>query len=442
MSRRLATLARTAIVLLALLGASFAMVRAASPPAKGAVKSGAKTTRASARAPSDSVLVRLGKETITSGMVQRRIEELPENLRGQFSTPEGRQRLLDRMVEEKVWLLAATRKGVPARPEIQKQIEQQRRDLLIRTYINEVMATVPAPSDSEIKAYYDEHLTDYKMPASVTISHIQLKTEAEAKRVRQMARNGQDWGKLVSKYSADTLTRGHGGALPPTSREGLLGNLGRQPAIAETAFTIGKGHIGGPIKTEYGWHVIRVDDLKPESSREFDQVRAAIARQLGSKRSQDFYQAKLAEAKADLGVRADSGAIHAYLAKKKTAREAFNEAQSAGAPQARIDAYRKVVEEYPDSDVSPQAAFMVGFIQSEELKDYDAATKSFQTVLSRYPKSELAASARWMLDHMRSENAPEFMNLEGDSSQVDSTHRAAPHTSPPPKGARQGARKP
>lgn len=429
------------ILTLALLSAAASIgapSQAKTAQAKSAVSpSRAKSTRASA----DSVLVRLGKETITSGMVQRRIEELPENLRGQFSTPEGRQRLLDRMVEEKVWLLAATKKGVPSRPDIQKQIEQQRRDLLIRTYINEVMATLPAPSDSEIRAYYDQHSTDYKMPASLTISHIQVKTEAEAKRVRQMARSGQDWGKLAAKYSADTLTRAHNGSLPPTSREGLFGNLGRQPAMAETAFAIGEGRIGGPIKTEHGWHVIRVDALKPESTREFDQVRTSIARQLGSKRSQDFYVAKLAEAKADLGVHADSNAIHAYLSKKKTAREAFNEAQSAGAPGARIDAYRKVVEEYPDSDVSPQAAFMVGFIQSEELKDYDSATKSFQSLLSRYPKSELAASARWMLDHMRSENAPEFMNLESDSAQADSMHRAAPPTSRPKTG-RQGARKP
>lgn len=415
----------------------------AAPHVEAKAAAAPKSRRAMAvKASGDSVLVHLGRETITTGMVQRRIEELPENLRPQFATPEGRQRLLDRMVEEKVWLLAATKKGVPARPEVQKQIEQQRRDLLIRTYVNEVMAGVPAPGDSEVRAYYDQHKDDYKIPATVTISHIQLKTEAEAKRVRQLARSGQDWGKLAAKFSTDTLTREHGGTLPPTSHEGQFGALGREPAMAETAFAIGAGHIGGPLKTEHGWHVIRVDALKPESLRDFDQVRTAIARQLGSKRSQDFYLTKLTEAKAQIGVHADSGAIHAFLSKKKTAREAFNDAQAAGAPAARIDAYRKVVEEYPQSDVSPQAAFMVGFIQSEELKDYEAATKSFQDLLAKYPKSELAASARWMLEHMRSESAPEFMNLENDSTAVDSTHRAAPHASPAPKGARRGARKP
>ena len=160
--------------------------------------------------------------------------------------------------------LAAAKKGVPARPEIQKQIEQQRRDLLIRTYINEVMATAPAASDSEIRAYYDQHLSDYKMPASVTISHIQLKKENDAKKVLQQARKGDDWMKLAAKYPADTLTRAHGGTLPPPRAKDCLA-IWRQPAMAETAFAIGREI--GPIKTNLGC-VIRVDALRP-STRDF-----------------------------------------------------------------------------------------------------------------------------------------------------------------------------
>ena len=386
--------------------------------------SAAPAGRRASGAAADSILVRIGSETITTGSVQRRIEDLPENVRGQFTTPEGRQRLLERLVEERIWLQTALKRGIADRPEVKKQIEQQRRDLLIRTYINELMAANPAPSDSEAQAWYDTHTDEYKTPATVTLSHIQVKSEAEAKKLKQWARSGQDWAKLVTRYSADTLTRSRGGALGPTTREGVLGHLGRQPAMAETAFAIGMGAFGGPLKTERGWHVIKVDDLKPEGVRSFDQVRGSIIRQISSRRSQEFYQAQLADARKALAVRADSNAIHKYLAQKKTAREMFNEAQLAGAPAARIEAYRKLIEEHPDSEVSPQAAFMIGFIQSEEVKDYEAAEKSFRDLLQRYPRSELAASARWMLDHMRSENAPEFMNLESDSAQTAPPTRA------------------
>jgi peptidyl-prolyl cis-trans isomerase C len=389
------------------------LAAAATLAAAGA---GAQSSRraAAGRAP-DSVLVRLGKDVITTGQVQRRLDELPEHVRPQFTTPDGRQRLLDRLIEEKVWLASALKKGVERRPEVVRQIEQARRDLLIRTVINEIMADNPAPSDSEAHVYYDEHLAEYRTPATATLSHIQTRTEAEAKRARQWARN-QDWAKLVAKVSNDSTTRDRAGMLGPVTREGVFGSLGKQPALAESAFALGEGKIGGPYKTDRGWHVIKVESLKPEGVRPFDQVRGGIIRQLSSKRSQDYYQERYAEAKAALGVRADSSAIRKFVSAKKSARDLFNEAQLAGGPQERLQAYRTVVEEYPESDVGPQAQFMIGFIQSEELRDYDAAERSFKTLLERYPKSELAASAKWMVEHMRTETAPGFMNLESDSA--------------------------
>src|SRR5205085_12046319 len=81
----------------------------------------------------------------------------------------------------------------------------------------------------------------------------------------------------------------------------------------------------------------------------------------------------------------------------------------------RIAAYRKLLEDYPDSEVSPQAQFMVGFIYSEELKNYDEAETAFKGLLTKYPKAELAPSAQWMIDHMRSEEAPAFINMDSDS---------------------------
>jgi peptidyl-prolyl cis-trans isomerase C len=405
---------RAAVVLVLVLTAVWLAAAGAAPAAK---KRPARAASAAA-AVGETVLVRVGKDAITSRMVQQRIDELPEPVRPNFTTPEGRQRLLERMVEEKVWLEQAIRRGVADRPEIQRQLEQQRRDFLVRTYVTELMAGNAAPTDSEAKVYYDEHLTDFRLPATVTMSHIQLKTETEAKRVLGLAKNKpQDWKTLVEKFSADTLTRKNGGALGTVTKDGVFGALGAQPALAEEAFKLGANEIGGPFKTDKGWHVIRVEAVKAEGARPFDQVRGQILRQLSSRRSSDFYQSKLEEAKRSLGVSPDSAAIKKFVSQRKSAREMFNEAQGAGPAAERIERYRQVLAEYPDSDVSPQAQFMVGFIQSEELKDYDAAEASFRELLKRYPKSELVPSAQWMIEHMRSgDSTPAFMNLASDTT--------------------------
>jgi parvulin-like peptidyl-prolyl isomerase len=361
------------------------------------------------------VLVRFGNETITRADVQRRLDEVPEQFRSNYATPEGRQQLLDRMIEEKLWMSAAQKAGVPQRPAVQRAIDQQKRDYVIRTYLNEVMATNPAPSDSEARVYYDEHLAEYRVPASATVKHIQLKSEAEAKRVLGYAKAKQDWNKLVTRYSTDTLTRSQGGQLGSITKEGVFSSIGRQPALAESVFAIGEGRFGGPWKSDKGWHVMYVESVRPESSRPFEQVRPVILRQLGSTRTQEFYRTKLEDLKKSLRVNADSAAIRGFVNQKKSARDMFKEAQEAGPAAERIQLYQKLLDTWPQSDVAPQARFMIGFIQSEELKDHDAAESTFRTLLSEYPRSELVPSAQWMIDHMRSEEVPAFLNLEGDS---------------------------
>jgi len=415
-------------VRLALLAAT-ALACLAGPAA--AKKQPPKPSPAAAAKDTSEVLVRIGADTITRADVQKRFEDLPEGVRSNFTTPEGRQQLLDRMIEEHVWMLAAEKNGVPDRPKVLQQIAQQRRDLIIRTYLTEVMATNPAPADSELRAYYDAHVAEYRIPASVTVRQIQTKTRLAATQVLGLARAKQDWNKLCMRFSTDSLSRGSGGNLGSVTHEGLFAVLGRQPALAESAFALGKGKIGGPYHTERGWHVFKIDDVTPEGVRPFEQMRGALLRQMSSQRSQDFYRSKLDEARKALGVTADSTAIKHYVSQRKGAHEMFREAQEGATAEDRIAAYRRLLAAYPDSDVSAQAAFMVGFTYSEELKNFDQAEKEFRNVLTRYPTSELAASAQWMVGHMRTEEAPAFIQSAADSM------RAAP-----PSASRTPASKP
>ena len=427
--KRLRAAAALAVMLLFAGAGTLALAGVAKAPKATKVARPVKARAAAGPADTAQVLVRIGGQAITADDVRRRLEEIPESARGNFSTPEGRQQLLDRMVEERVWLVSSLENGVADRPQVMQQLAQQRRDLLIRTYLNEAMSENPAPPDSEARAYYDSHLSEYRTPAGVTLRHVQSRTEAQARQVLKLAQSGQDWAKLVQKSSMDTLTRAQGGSLGTVTREGLFPALGRQPALAESAFALGAGRIGGPFKTDRGWHVLKVEELRPEGARPFDSVRPTILRQLANQRGQEFYRRLLEQARQKLGVTPDSAAIRKFVSQKRDVRELFKAAQELGPPAERIAAYRALLDEYPDSDVSPQAQFMIGFIQSEELNDYDGAEKAFRELLKRYPGSELTGSAQWMVDHMRSEEAPPF-----DLSEADSSKGAAR-----PQGAAKGS---
>lgn len=396
----------------------------AAPKAASNKKGGTTTVTAkavSAASDSDAVLVRIGSgpgsEAITPRMLAARLQELPEQYRAQYSTPEGRKQLLDRLIEEKIWLRDADANGVTKRPDLLLQIEAQKRDLLIRTWVNEVMAKNPAPSDSEATVYYREHMDEWKTPANVTLRHIQTKTEAEAKKVLAATKlKGADWDKLVKQFTADTLTRTNGGSLGTATRDGGFASIGVQPALAESAMALGAGKIGGPFKTDKGWHIVKVENVRAETVRDFDQVRSFIVRQMQQERTQRFYQEQLNRMKSEYKVSPDSSKVNSWISAKKSAREMFQEAQGLADANQRIELYRKIVDEYPEADVTPQALFMVGFIHSEEMKDFDGAERVFRELLQKYPKSELATSAQWMVDHMRTDEVPEFMNPDSTAA--------------------------
>jgi parvulin-like peptidyl-prolyl isomerase len=423
-SRRNSALIGAALVLLAVPAMSATATKSASTK-PAATKSSASKSATSAPRDTSRVLARVGKENITRAMVQARIDELPEQYHAQFATPAGRQQLIDRMIEEKVWLNTAIKNGVGDRPKVREQIEQQRRDLLIRTWISEQMANNPAPSDSDARVYYDSHQADYKTPATATVRHIQSANEADSKRLLAFVRDPkQDFAKLAEKYSTDSSSSKNGGQLGTITKEGVFPTLGAQPALAESIFTLAEGKIGGPWKTARGWHLVKLDQKHAESVRPFEQTRALILRQLGAQRTQEYYKTLLESAKRNIGVTTDSAAIKDFVSARKSARDLFKEAQAATDAPARIDGYQRVLAEWPDSDVAPQSQFMIGFIQSEEMKTYDEAERSFRALIQRYPKSELVTSAKWMIDHMRTEEAPAFVTDNADSA--GGGHHAAP----------------
>ncbi len=371
-----------------------------------------------------AVIAVVDGQALTRAMVEARLEEIPEQFRSSYQTPQGRQQLIDRLIEERIWLKSAENAKVDQRPEVKDQLDRQRRDLLVRTYLNEEIAKAPPVPDSAARAYYDAHVDDYKTPANVTIQHILLPDRKTAQRVKALADKGEDWSKLVEKWTTDSLTKSTGGALGTVTLEGNFASIGRQPALAESAYALGEGKIGGPLQTDRGWHVFKVNATTPAGVRSYDQMKNLIERQLGSEAQKAYYQELLQRARKSLDVREDSAAIRRYVSMKKSPREMFEDAQKIGPADQRIAAYRRVVEDYPDADVSPQALFMVGFINSEELKQYDEAGKVFRELLQKYPKSELVESARWMLDHMKSDEAPPFVDAGGDSTKTAATKEA------------------
>lgn len=120
-----------------------------------------------------------------------------------------------------------------------------------------------------------------------------IRAEAKADSIFQLARKGQDFSELAKKYSQDQSSAKHGGVLPWFS----IGRMGRVPEFEKAAFAMQNvGDITGPVKTAYGWHIIKLIAKKP--IQPFDSVKDAITtRVMKDGRSEESVTALIAEVK-------------------------------------------------------------------------------------------------------------------------------------------------
>lgn len=214
---------------------------------------------ASACRPKDPIIAKVGSLVITQSDFQRKLADVPQNFQGYVLTPNGRRQFLDILIREKMILAAANasdvRKSADFRTQLQrlKDDEDERlregRDYLLTRMWQDDLRTrgVTKASEDEARDYYRRH------PVEVEIRHILLATPDEAQVVAKKARAGVSFAQLAKDSSLDAATAADGGKLPPV----LYGEV--LPELQDVVFRMRIGEISGPIKSKFGYYVLKKD---------------------------------------------------------------------------------------------------------------------------------------------------------------------------------------
>lgn len=235
----------------------------------------------------DKVLAKIGNQTVTEADLNEMADAVPERFRPLYTTPEGRKKTLDYIVNVYVLAAEAQKQGLDKAPEIQKLIDFTRKDLLARLYLDKMTKDVPAPSEQEAKDFYENNKSQFTTPESLHLHHILVKTEKEAKDVLKKLEKGEKFADVASQVSI-CPSKGEGGDLKWMPKGSLL------PEIEEVAFNMKNGQITGPVKTKFGFHLLFVEDRRPPQENSYDQVKDYIVEQLKFQKQQDHYE-KLAD---------------------------------------------------------------------------------------------------------------------------------------------------
>jgi peptidyl-prolyl cis-trans isomerase D len=169
----------------------------------------------------------------------------------------------------------------------QYRVGEKRKIRYVLVDVDALRASV-RPTEREVQRSYNDNLELYSTPEQVRASHILFKTagkndaevKAKAEQVLKEVKAGGDFAALAKKYSEDEATAKQGGDLDFFARGRMV------PEFDEVAFKLQPGEVSDLVKTQYGYHIIKVTDKKPAAVRTLDEVRPQIVDQLSYERAQ------------------------------------------------------------------------------------------------------------------------------------------------------------
>ena len=149
-----------------------------------------------------------------------------------------------------------------------------------------------APTDAELRAEYAARREALKVPEQIVAAHILIKSDpsqgpeadaaarAKAEKILARARAGEDFARLAKEASEDASNKDSGGQLPPFSRGQMV------PEFEQAAFALSPGEIAGPVKTQFGYHVIKLISKIPEHVQSYEEARGALAADLAQRKAE------------------------------------------------------------------------------------------------------------------------------------------------------------
>ena len=236
-------------------------------------------------AAADRVVARVNQVDIKYGAFKLRLDEIQQE-RGAIP-PERLGELLRALVREEALYQEATAGRLEDDAAVKARMETARRQVLIQELLRRRVAKLSPVTDEEVRKSYEENKPQFTAE-TVGVSHIMVKSEAEAEAIRQELAAGKDFASLAKAKSQDTGSAEKGGDL------GTLGRGQTVPEFEAAAFALKEGELSPVIKTQYGYHIIK-GGAHRQAIQSFDEVKGRLHDQLAQQRQRDGIMAYISD---------------------------------------------------------------------------------------------------------------------------------------------------
>jgi peptidyl-prolyl cis-trans isomerase C len=215
----------------------------------------------------DKIIASVGNKLITLSDFKQKLSRMPAYYQG--LAQKNKKILLDDMIVESLFLEDAVRKGIDRDKEVKDILEEAKKKVIIAKFVKTEVEDKIRVSDGEMKKYYEEHKDEFKKPEMWRASHILVATEDEARAVQSALAGGKSFQDLAREKSIDATA----------ARLGDVGYFRKgqvMPEFENACFSLKVGETSGIVRTQFGYHIIKLTDKRPESVQSFEEAKTTI----------------------------------------------------------------------------------------------------------------------------------------------------------------------
>ena len=230
----------------------------------------------------NKVLAVVAGEEITQDIFDAFLQGVPEQQQMYLSNPQFREQCFEQLVA----LFLFAKKGevdkIDETEEFQKILANAKRDLMAQMAIRDLFKEVSV-SDEEIKGYYDENQAQFKKGETVSAKHILVEAEEKCNEILASINAGEKTFEEAAKEFS---------SCPSGQRGGDLGEFGKGQMVnefEEAAFSAEIGQVVGPVQTQFGYHLIKVEKKNEATVASFEEVKEVIRRNLLQQKQNTVY---------------------------------------------------------------------------------------------------------------------------------------------------------
>lgn len=237
----------------------------------------------------NEILATVGGVEITNADLEAYLANVPQEQRMYAANPQFRNQFLEQLISMYAYAKLAEDMKLDETDEFKRIIANAKRDILAQLAVNETLKGIDVTED-EVHAFYVNNPQHFQKGETVSAKHILVSDEAECKAILESINNGEKTFEAAAKESS---------TCPSGQKGGDLGEFGKGQMVKEfedAAFAAEIGVVVGPVQTQFGFHLIKVEEKKDATISPFETEKSAIMKKL----MQDKQAAKYAEKVAEL----------------------------------------------------------------------------------------------------------------------------------------------